>query len=334
MRKTIARLFLLIGLLVITGFVVVVANQTAQLVDLATRAAPWMGSVLLWTLLTLYAFCILTPLYLVFSLPKPLNAPASEDDPAFPAHLERIRARLRVNPHLSTHTLDSREELELALSALDEIARERTRRAASQVFITTAISQNGNLDTFLVLAAQSKLVLEVARTYYQRPTLRDLVYLYSNVAATAFVAGEIDDLDLAAQVQPIVGSMLGSTAGAIPGLGGATTIFMNSVMTGTANAFLTLRVGVIAAQYCRSVVLPARKSIRRRAVVEATGMLGGIAYEGSRRVMASVTAAGKNKVGGAVGALNREMKAATTEFKDAGRAAASKLGFKRSEPQE
>ncbi|MEO5509416.1 MAG: DUF697 domain-containing protein, partial [Longimicrobiales bacterium] len=236
-----------------------------------------------------------------------------------------------------------REELEHGLTTLDTIARERTSSAASQVFITTAISQNGNLDTFLVLTAQSKLVLEIARTYYQRPTLRDLAYLYSNVAATAFVAGELDDLDLAAQVQPIVGAMLGSTASAIPGLGGATTIFMNSVMTGTANAFLTLRVGTIASQYCRSVVLPEKKTIRRRAVVQATGMLGAIAVEGSRRVLASVTAAGRTRVGSAVSTVGNEFRssakeigdagrAATEQLKEAGRAAAAKLRFQSGEP--
>ncbi|MEO5510202.1 MAG: hypothetical protein ABIS27_06190, partial [Longimicrobiales bacterium] len=108
MRKTIARLLLLISVLLITGFMVVVANQTAQLVGLAGQVAPWLGSALLFTLLTLYAFCILVPLYLVFSLPKPLVAPATESDPAFPAHLDRIKARLRVNPHLREHQLESR----------------------------------------------------------------------------------------------------------------------------------------------------------------------------------------------------------------------------------
>src|SRR5688572_23335225 len=136
MRKTLARLTMLVSLLLITGFVVVVANQTAQLVGLATQVAPWLGSVVLWSLITLYAFCVLTPLYLILSLPKPLKAPATEEDPEFPAHLERIKGRLRVNPHLKGHALDSREELEQGLAVLDGFSRDRTKRAASQVFIT------------------------------------------------------------------------------------------------------------------------------------------------------------------------------------------------------
>jgi hypothetical protein len=32
-------------------------------VELAARMTPWLGDVVLWVLLTLYAFCIVVPLY-------------------------------------------------------------------------------------------------------------------------------------------------------------------------------------------------------------------------------------------------------------------------------
>lgn len=51
---------------------------------------------------------------------------------------------------------------------------------------------------------------------------------------------------LGEQVQSIITAVLGSTAGAIPGLAPAATLFVKSVTTGAGNAFLTLRVGVIA----------------------------------------------------------------------------------------
>lgn len=329
MRKTAARIAVLLGTLIITGFVVLLVNQTAQLVELAARLAPWLGSVVLWVLVTLYAFCVLVPLYLLFSLPKPLRAPDSEADPEFPAHLDRLGARLRRNPHLSARALSTREEIEAGLVALDGLANERTRLAASQVFVTTAISQNGSLDTFLVLAAQSKLVLEIARVYYQRPTLRDLVYLYSNVAATAFVAGELEDLDLTEQIQPILAAVFGSAAGAIPGFGAATGLFVNSVTTGSANAFLTLRVGIIARQYCRAVVLPPRRMLRRMAIAEATQMLGGIALSGTRRVAAALGSATKSSIGGAFESFGDQIKAAGSGFREKGTTAAQKLGLRR-----
>ncbi|HEX6133354.1 MAG TPA: DUF697 domain-containing protein [Longimicrobiales bacterium] len=330
MRRTAARIAILLSLLVIIGFVVVLINQTAQLVDLAARMAPWLGEVVFWTLLVLYAFCIITPLYLLFSLPRPLRPPASETDPAFPEHLERLQARLRRNPHVVGRHIATRADVEAALLVLDGLANERTRQAAAQVFITTAISQNGSLDTFLVLAAQSKLVLEIARTYYQRPTLRDLLYLYSNVAATAFVAGELEDLDLTEQVQPVLAAVFGSAAGAVPGLGAATSLFMNSVMTGSANAFLTLRVGIIAKQYCRSVVLPPRRMIRRTAIAEATQMLGGIALSGTRRVAAAVGSATRTTIGGAFESFGDQIRAAGAGIRGVGTAAVDRLRFRRS----
>ena len=331
-RKTAATVALLVSLLVIVGFVVMLINQTAQLVDLSARLAPWLGQVVLWSLVTLYAFCIVTPLYLLLSLPKPLRAPSSESDPAFPEHLERLAARLGRNPHLPGRAFAGREEVEAGLVELDALANERTRQAASQVFITTAVSQNGSLDTFLVLAAQSKLVLEIARTYYQRPTLRDLAYLYSNVAATAFIAGELEDLDITEQIQPILAAVFGSAAGAIPGFGAATTLFMNSVTTGSANAFLTLRVGVITKHYCRSVVLPPKRVIRRTALTEATQMLGGIAMTGTRRVAVALGAATTSSIGGAFESFGDQIRAAGSGIKGMSSAAVDKLRFRRPGP--
>ena len=111
MRRTLARIAVVLALLVITAFVVIVVNQTSQLVLLATAVSPVLGSVVLWTLITLYAFCILTPIYLVFSLPKPLRPPETEDDPLFPAHVEAVKKRLKKNPYLANQSVESREEM-------------------------------------------------------------------------------------------------------------------------------------------------------------------------------------------------------------------------------
>src|SRR5690606_12861213 len=177
---------------------------------------------------------------------------------------------------------------EAALVRLDEVADARIRASASQVFMTTAVSQNGSLDALLVLCAQSKLILEVARTYYQRPTIRDLVYLYSNVAATAFIAAELEDIDLSEQIQPVLTAVLGSTVAAIPGMSAAAGLFVNSVTTGAGNAYLTLRVGIITRQYCRSLVKPERRTLRHAAAIQAARMLGAIAREGAATVAAAI----------------------------------------------
>lgn len=325
MRKTLLRVVTLLSVLLLVSFAVILVNQTAQLVDLADRVDPRLGTVVFWSLVALYGFCAIVPMFMILRLPAPIRPPASDQDPAFPDHLRKLGTRLRRNRHLKGRAIVTRDEIDGALLELDEVADRTTRATASQVFITTAISQNGSLDALLVLAAQSKLILEIARVYYQRPTIRDLIFLYSNVGATAFVAGELEDLDLSEQLQPIVTSVLGSAAGAIPGLGAATNLFVSSVLTGTGNAFLTLRVGVIARQYCRATVLPQRRLIRRAAVVQSTAMLGAIARDGAKRVANAFATGSRNVVGNAFNEMREDIRYTGEVLRDKSRSTLSKL---------
>ncbi|HEX6640153.1 MAG TPA: DUF697 domain-containing protein, partial [Thermoanaerobaculia bacterium] len=300
MRKTALRVMLFLSAFVIVAFAVFLVNQTAQLVALADRAHPLFGDVVFWTLLALYAFCLIVPAFLILRLPPPLVPPEDEKSADFERHLERLTKRLRRNPLRAGQTITTRAEIEAALQVLDRRADEMTKAAGAQVFITTAVSQNGSLDGVIVLAAQSKLVYEVARVYYQRPTLRDMLWLYGNVASTAFVAGELEDLDLSEQIQPILSSVAGSAAGAIPGFQAASTLFVSSVMTGAANALLTMRVGLITKQYSRALSAPQKRIVRRTALVQATGMLGVVVMDGAKRVWDAILAAAGKRVTGAV----------------------------------
>ena len=124
------------------------------------------------------------------------------------------------------------------------------KATASQVFLSTAVSQSGRLDTLLVFSMQTRMVWKLAHLYYQRPTLRDMVRLYANVAGTSFVAGELQDVDLSEQVEPVFSAVVGSLGGAVPGFQLVASILANSILSGAADAFLTLRVGMIARRYC------------------------------------------------------------------------------------
>ena len=201
------------------------------------------------------------------------------------------------------------------------------KTAASRVFLATAISQNGSLDALLVLGLQTRLVWDVAHVYSQRPSPRDLSYLYANVVGTAFVAGEIDDAELSEHIQPVLSSVLGSAASAVPGLQTASTIFLNSVVSGTANAFLTLRVGLITEQYCGALVRPARKTLRQRAVTRSAGMLGSIVAAGASRVGTAVARASGRTVSGAVTGVGRKLKEAGGANRRATSVSSSRTGL-------
>jgi hypothetical protein len=292
------KIVLFASVVVIFFFILFVINQTAQVVQLAERVTPSFGNLVFWGLLIIYAILILIPVFLFLSLPRSLTPPASEDCPQFSSYLAALKKRLASNSHLKSLELSSRQDIEEALSILGKKSDEIIQQTASTVFISTAISQSGRLDAFLVLSAQSRMIWKIARLYYQRPTLRDLIQLYANVAGTAFLASEFEDIDISEQVEPILSSSLGALAVTIPGIQLAASILVNSVLTGTANAFLTLRLGIIAKRYCGSLALSEKRALRRAASAEAAKLLGSIVRQGTTKLSKAVWKVSKGKVGG------------------------------------
>ncbi len=302
MRKQIARLLLPVLALFCIVFIIIVINQTAQVVQLAARIAPWLGQVVLYALLVIYALLILAPILIIVRLPRALQPPP-EDSPEYDAYLKQLAKRLSDNPHLAGANLplQGRSAIQAALNILDAKAGEVIRNAGATIFVSTAISQNGLLDALMVLMAQSRMVWEVTHIYNQRPSLREILKLYANVAATALLASEIEDLDLNQQVEPVIASALGGTlASAVPGVSIVATILVNSILEGTANAYLTLRVGIICQEYCAA---PDRRAMRKRASVKAAGMLGALVLESSKAVSNAILGAAKEAGVGALGSV-------------------------------
>jgi hypothetical protein len=314
MNRTLKKLVFFASVLIIFFFVLFVINQTAQVVQLAEKVSPSFGNFVFWALLLVYAILLFIPVFLFLSLPKSLTPPKSEDSPEFNAYLAALKKRLVSNSNLNGLELSSRQHVEEALSILGKRSDEIIRQTASTVFISTAISQSGRLDAFLVLSAQSRMVWRIARLYYQRPRLRDLIQLYANVAGTAFLASEFEDIDISEQVEPVLSSSLGALAVTIPGVQLAASILVNSVLTGTANAFLTLRVGIIARRYCGSLVLAEKRTLRRAASTEAAKLLGSIVKQGTTKLSKALWKASKGKVGGLFSGMKEYAKEAGTSL--------------------
>ena len=295
MNRSIKYIFVLISLLILVAGTVMVVNQTNQFIQLATQFDERLGRLVFWGLITLYAVLIFTPIVLFFRLPKTLTPPDDETSPAFEKHLSLLKTRLKTNPYMrdSGLVLETREDIAKAIDVLDAQAEDIIKDTASQVFLSTAISQNGNLDAICVLSLQSRMVWQVAHVYYQRPSLREMAQLYANVAFTAFAAQKLDDIDIAELVAPIVTTGTGSIAGAIPGL----TVISNCILSGAANAFLTLRVGVITRQYCNPLVARDKSLIRKFAIAEASKLLVSIVRAGAKRVMKGVMKGVATKTG-------------------------------------
>jgi hypothetical protein len=316
MNATLRKLVFWGALFASLVFAVVVVNQILQLAEFGARVDPRLGDGIFWGLILILATSFAVPFVLLFRLPAPLIPPADDSGPDYERHLARLRQRLGSNPLLRERPLATRPEIEASLALLDVQATDVVKRAGSRAFLTTALSQNGALDVLLILGIQGRLVWDVSHVYFQRPTFRDMTYLYSNVLTTAFLAGEVDDAELSEAMQPALSAVMGSAAGVVPGLQVASTVFVNSVLSGTANAFLTLRVGVIAREYSRAVTRPQKGMVRRLAVVQAGGMLGSIAVAGAAKVSSAIGRATGKAVTGAITGAGRRIASTGGAIKD------------------
>lgn len=276
MPKTLRIIALLLAVFVILLFVVFVFNQTVQIVQSARAVNTVFGDGLLWALVFAYCILLITPVVLWFRLPKRRAPPATTEGPEYERFMTDFRKRLARNARLRGIPLQTDVDVNTALQILDKQAHDVVASAASAVFLSTAVLQSGRLDVLVVLAAQTRLIWQVAHVYYQRPSIRDFVQLYANVAATAFIAAGIEDVD----VDVLVGTVFGSSVAAIPGM----HILASSILTGSANAFLTLRVGMIAKEYCRCTVAVERRGLRRAATLQAAKLLGTIVRDGTMRL--------------------------------------------------
>lgn len=291
------RALVAVALLVLVLCVLFIIGQTNQVVNLASTLDPVLGRVVLWVLLSIYAICGLGPVILFLRLPRRLEAPADTDDAASRKHLAAVARRLARNRHLAGRLITAdRDSIDDALGCLHTKAKERVAAAATMVFIGTALVRSGRLEGVVLLVTHTRMIWQIAHVHWQRPTLRDMIWLYSNVGATILAAQAVEDMDPTDILQPIFAPLVGGSALAVmPGVGPIASFLTDGIVEGAFNAFLTLRVGCIANRYCEAIVRTERKLIRRSATVEAVGMLHGIVLNGVGAISkAVVQAAGES----------------------------------------
>jgi hypothetical protein len=299
MRRTLKNLLLPVllglGILAVVGLVgsVLVVFREASAVH------PLLGVGVLALVAAGVGLLIVYPVVRILRLPPALRRPEDTAGPAWHRFVTRYGRRLAKNPRLAGYEGLSRleaalavrpadpdaieAEAALAVAHLDAQARDVILRHATAVFASTAISQSGRLDTAIVLSTQLRLVKEVAEIYVQRPSFRELGGLYANVGTSAFVAGEIQDSELLAVLgAPFTTSLSGFIP--FPGSTPLITLLVNSLLDGSANGFLTLRIGLLARRYAGLRVEADASQVARSASLEAAGLLGGVVSHGAARV--------------------------------------------------
>lgn len=287
MLKTLKPIFILLSFLLILWFVIIVINQTYQVTELVGKIHPSLGLIALISLLIIYILLLVLPLYLYLRLPGKLVVPDNINSEEYFSYISKLKNRLKSNKFVkqASISLNDDNDLRETLNLLALKSDEDIKKTASIVFISTAVSQSGKLDGFLVLVILSKMVWRIAHIFNQRPSPREMLQLYANVAGTALFAMELEEIDIGEQIEPVIDNVIGaSIAGAIPGLQQISSFIFNSIMEGSINAYLTLRVGSITKAYCESVIKPQRKSLRRAASIEAATHLGKIVSENAKFV--------------------------------------------------
>ena len=281
MKREIRRVLTITAFAFSALILIVIINQLIQFANYLGDIHPVLGQFSLVVFLLITAAAILAPVWLYIKLPGRLIPPESNEGADFDRYIEKLSGRLTVNPIVKMDRVSGVAEVREAIKLLDKESDKSIKRTANRAFITTAISQNGALDALFILGLQFRLIWEIAHIYAQRPTIKDLGYLYTNVMVTAFIASSIDEAEYYEIVESSMSQGIGSVMSFVPG----TSMVINSVVTGSSNAFLTLRVGKVAQKYCGTLVKKRRQSIRNSATAEAAKMLAGIVYDGTKIVV-------------------------------------------------
>ncbi len=282
------KLIIIFAVLISVCVVSLVIAGVTSLISLADRIHPIAGTIVFWSICAAAGFLALYCAVAYARLPAALVPPEEVSGPKHDAYLQALRLRLAANPRTRDMPLATNEEIEGAVGQLSVEADSVVRRTASTVFLSTALMQNGRLDGLIILFTQIQMVGRIARIYVQRPSPRELVRLYANVAGTAFIASGLESLDLGEMVAPLAVSVVPALKGGIPGLSGISALLVKCVSNGAANAFLTLRVGEVARRYCELTSRCPPELIRKSATAAAVQHLGRIVRENGALVVRKI----------------------------------------------
>lgn len=307
-KKPYKTLVITVASIFLVSFAIIMINQASQLVQTATAVNPVLGQVLLLFFILLFIFGILSVVGIIVSLDKPLIIPDVNDEEAYTIYIGKSRKRLVKNKYLKNNNfiwnpdLEEIAQVEEALELLNQESIKMIRKEASAVFITTAVSQNGSLDSIFVFVSATRLVWQIAMLYNQRPAISDLTKLYSNVFGTVLLSRQIDDLDLLSeQLEPVISSLFGGSVGSIvPGVSFAATFIVDSLMEGSINALLMLRVGLITQRYLGSITKVDNRTIGKSATIQACSLLGSLISDNSKKIVDAIYNSIKNATADAI----------------------------------
>jgi uncharacterized protein DUF697 len=257
MRRKISRILGAIGVFFCLWIVWFAIDLSMGVSALVGKLVPASDPYLLYALLLLLGGAALWVTFSIVFKPGAIIVPDDPTEADLAALRKRLVRRLKRNQLVKREgfDLDTPEGMEAALAALRRESHEDIKSTARFVFLSTAVSRNGKLDSIAVMISLLRLVWRLTKIYGTRPSFREIYYIYMNVAWTAAFAFAIEDFDLTDQV----GAIVGNTVSAIPGAPPITALITAAIMDGSINAYLVIRVGVLTQKYLSLDVKPHQK---------------------------------------------------------------------------
>ncbi|NTW49022.1 MAG: DUF697 domain-containing protein [Chlorobiales bacterium] len=285
MKKKIGGLLVIGTLFMGVLLIVFITNQTIQLVRLVeTSFNPQYAHLLLYSLLTLYGIVFFS---FVIGFIKAMRAsvpPPETNTGARNQYLKTVSKRVSYNQSLQQRfgKLSDRARVEAALKELDTEALETITNTATACFVGSAISRSSRQDSSMIMVSHLRMIWKIAHLYNPNASWRELFWIYKKVVGTALLVTEIDESELQEQVEPVIKATFGTgLGGPISGFSVINTLLTNSILEGTINAYITLRIGIVCRMYCSALTLPDPDDVRSSANEEAGERLYDLAQNSS-----------------------------------------------------
>lgn len=256
MKKISKTFWITIGIASLFFIVMITLSSVLQLGERLRSVSPYVEYAFYVVAGILFMFLLIRPLFLVLLSPTFSMDTLFDED----ANIKKNYAMYKkVSKNLLTEEYLSEEEKELINSNLlipsglktelskifDTTIKKELNKIivsnAETIFLTTAISQNGRLDSLAVITINLRLIKELVMKCGFRPNYPSLGRLSFNVVSAAIIAESLEGINFS-ELFPSKGL---SALEKIPLLNTVTGSFAQ----GIGNALLSLRVGIICRNY-------------------------------------------------------------------------------------
>ena len=286
-------IFAVIAIIVITivGNIIVIGEKIAIIFH--TTIAEYIFYALLLCILYMK---VIKPILHIYRMPEfpPLNSDLSGDDDE---QVENLSKALSKNCyHLNAEdrddlikklnlkeetTIDVKETIKKDLKKRSEASKSKIQWYATTVFITTSISQNGKMDSFIISLMNIRMIYEMVMATGFRPKITELIRIYKNVLSTALFSYITSEALSGAGTLAITDAPDVSTATDDMDLFGILSkkrvkgVILTSLADGMVNTLLTCRIGYITQKYLEAgpdaFSEKQRKETRKEAIIASFG---------------------------------------------------------------